>query len=317
MDATAAAGSGLPTSVRYVKLGAGGRWWKAALARKEIHFGWKDVPDALIEAADLAGIEASIRAEYGRKRGATQDFNAIRDVLVQPSQHLWVAYQDGCLWWSTVVDGVTVNPEGESASLGHFWLDCERPWSNRSVGGRHLALSDLPGVIGSTAGFQGTVCAPGGSKEILRIIADEEDPVVVEAAEARGAYVRSVAILVARLREKDFELLVDLVLSRSGWARIAKLGGSTEGIDVEVENAALQEIAFVQVKSTAGQRVLDDYVGRFSVRRDRYARMIFAVHTPKGVLAPPEDLPVLVWDGPRIAELVVRLGLGDWVSNRI
>ena len=45
--------------------------------------------------------------------------------------------------------------------------------------------------------------------------------------------------------------------------------------------------------------------------------MIFAVHTPKGALVPPEDQPVLVWDGARIAELVVRLGLGDWVASRI
>lgn len=315
MSATGALG--LPTSVRYVKLGAGGRWWKAAIERNEIHFGWKAVPDDLVAAADLVGIEAAIRAEFGKKPGATQDFKAISFVLDRPSRHVWVAYQDGCLWWCTVADGVTINPAGEGAVLGHFWLTCTRPWSNRSVGGRHLALSDLPGVIVSTAGFQGTVCEPGGWREILRIIADEEDPAVIEAAKARGAYVEAVAALVARLRDKDFELLVDLVLSRSGWARIAKLGGSTEGIDVEVENAAMQEIAFVQVKSAAGQKVLDDYVARFAGRRDRYARMIFAVHTPKGRLVPPEDLPVLVWDGARIAELVVRLGLGDWVASRI
>ena len=34
------------------------------------------------------------------------------------------------------------------------------------------------------------------------------------------------------------------------------LGGAREGIDVEVENAAAAEIAFVQVKSSAGQTVL-------------------------------------------------------------
>lgn len=317
MVAIASGAAELPRSVRYVKLGDGGRWWKAARARSEIHLGWKAVPDHLIEKADLDGVEKVIRAEFGPKPGATQDFNAIRSVLDRPSQYVWVAYQDGFLWWCTVADGVTINPDGEGAALGHFWLTCDRPWSNRSIGGRHLALSELPGTVGTTGGFQGTICTPGGWQQILRIIADEEDPAVVEAAKARGAYVQAVAALVARLRAKDFELLVDLVLSRSGWARIAKLGGATEGIDVEVENAALQEVAFVQVKSTAGQKVLDDYVGRFADRRDRYARMIFAVHTPKGALVPPEDQPVLVWDGARIAELVVRLGLGDWVASRI
>jgi hypothetical protein len=43
---------------------------------------------------------------------------------------------------------------------------------------------------------------------------------------------------------------------------------------VEVENAALGEIGFVQVKSAAEQDVLGDYVGGFNGRRGYYARMI-------------------------------------------
>ena len=39
---------------------------------------------------------------------------------------------------------------------------------------------------------------------------------------------------------------------------LAKIGGVTEGIDVEVENPAIDEIAFVQVKSEAAQGKLDE-----------------------------------------------------------
>lgn len=309
--------STLPGSVRYVKLGAGGRWWKAAKERGQIHFGWMAVPDEALLAADYDVIERTIRDEYGGKPGATQDFRAVRSVLDQPSRHVWVAYQDGSLWWCTVLDGIAVNPAGESLELGHFWLTCDRPWTDRSLQGRRLALSELPGIVGATSGFQGTACTPGGWKEILRILTDAEDPAVMAAAQARGAYETAVSTLIARLMPKDFELLVDLILSRTGWSRLEKLGGSTEGVDVEVENPALDEVAFVQVKSRADQTVLDDYVGRFVDRRERYARMIFAVHSPKKDLVPPADLPVQVWDGPRIARLVVRLGLGDWVANRV
>lgn len=307
----------LPNSVRYVKLGAGGRWWKAAKELGQIHFGWKAVPDEALAAADYDVIERTIRHEYGSKPGATQDFRAVRSVLDAPSRHVWVAYQDGFLWWCTVRDGIALNPAGEGPDLGHFWLTCDRPWSDRSLGGRHLALSELPGIVGATSGFQGTACTPGGWREILRILTDTEDPAVMAAAQARGAYETAIGALVARLGPKDFELLVDLLLSRTGWSRLEKLGGSTEGIDVEVENPALDEIAFVQVKSRANQQVLDDYVGRFLDRRERYARMIFAVHTPKGRIDPPADLPVQVWNAPRISHLVVRLGLGDWVANRV
>jgi hypothetical protein len=63
------------------------------------------------------------------------------------------------------------------------------------------------------------------------------------------------------------------------------------------QNPTADEIAFVQVKSSASQEVLNDYVERFNRRRDRYARMIFAVHSPSGKLMPPVGLPVQLWTG--------------------
>ena len=73
----------------------------------------------------------------------------------------------------------------------------------------------------------------------------------------------------------------------------------------------------VQVKSTATQKVLDDYVGQFNNQRDRYARMIFAVHSPNGELRAPAALPVQLWTCDRVAEFVVHAGLGEWVECRL
>ena len=112
-------------------------------------------------------------------------------------------------------------------------------------------------------------------------------------------------------------MLIDLVLSRTGWNRLQKLGGVTEGIDIEVENVTTDEVAFVQVKSTAGKGVLDDYVERFNDRRGQYHRMIFVVHSPKGALVPPNDPAIAVWEQDAIAHRVVKLGLGDWVAGRL
>lgn len=310
--------STLPRSVRYVKNGEGGKWWKAAKAGRQVHLGWSKVPPELLTTADLAAIDALGRSVFGTTQSvATRDRNALRTLLDQPSQHLWITFQDGFLWWCTVWDEAEVSPTGESRDGGHFWLNCDQPWSNKSLGGRPLATADLPGIATTTAGFQGTVCEPVGWKTILRIIQDEPDPSAEAAAKAREAYEDAIRTLVARLHQKDFEVLIDLILSRTGWARLAKLGGAVEGIDVEVENATSGEIAFVQVKSVATQSVLDDYVARFSSRRERYARMIFAVHSPKGRFVAPSELPVQVWDGPRISQLVVTLGLGDWVAKHL
>jgi hypothetical protein len=111
--------------------------------------------------------------------------------------------------------------------------------------------------------------------------------------------------LIIRLGDKDFEVLIDLILSRSGWDRLAKVGGVTEGIDIEVQNRAADEIAFVQVKSSANQKTLDDYVSRFSDRRDHYDRMIFAVHTPQGDIVSPDDQPVQLWSGKQSSYMML------------
>lgn len=87
---------------------------------------------------------------------------------------------------------------------------------------------------------------------------------------------------------------------------------------MEADNPAVGEIAFVQVKSSATQKMLNDYVERFKQRRAFYARMIFAVHSSNGKLTPPADLSaVQVWTGDRVAQLAVRLGLGEWIESRL
>ena len=307
----------LPKSVRYVKNGRGGQWWQAARANNQIHLGWKSVPHELLLMPDFPKIKQLQKAEFGSRQGATQDFNALCDLLDAPSKHIWMTFQDGCMWWCTAFDGAIINPNGESLEKGNFWLACNRPWSNQSLKGRLLAISDLPGSVTRTAGFKATVCTPKAWQAVLRIIRDERDPDATSAANARSDYQQAVLTMVKRLSPKDFEQLIDHILTRTGWARISTLGKTREGIDIEAENLAVGEIAFVQVKGSANQQVLNDYIERFQQRREIYARMIFAVHSPTGKLTAPTDHAVQVWTGDRLAQLVVRLGLGEWVETRL
>ena len=175
----------------------------------------------------------------------------------------------------------------------------------------------MPGRITRVAGFQGAVCKPREERAIYRVIRAEADPLVHAARQARGDYERAVGQMITGLNPQDFEQLIDLILTRTSWTRISRRGGSEEGFDIEAENLAAGETAFVQVKSEASQAILDHYISRFTERRDRYDRMIFAVHKINGRLTAPPGLPVQVWTGDRLADLVVRLGLGEWVEHKL
>lgn len=304
----------LPISLLYVKNGKGGAWWPAAKSKNQIHAGWHLLPSKLIRNFDRDTIEDEYHHYYTSAKFKTQDYNALVRLLDRPSQHIWITFEDGYLWWCTVRDNAEASDKIED-SRGHFWLRCARPWTNRSLKGNLLAISDLPGPVTKVAGFRGTVGRPEKWQDILRIIRDETDPKSQNARHARATYERSIKEVIADLGHKDFELLIDMILIRSGWERISTLGKTQEGIDLDVENPAINERAFVQVKSEAGQRELNDYVKRFNKRRSTYGRMIFAVHSPKGKLMHPTDKAIRIWDRDETARLVVRLGLGERVEK--
>lgn len=299
----------LPASVRYVKLGRGGEWWPASRDNGQIHCGWREVDVEVLQRGDVNEIRGALKKSKGVGAVQTQDVNALMTLLDNPSRHLWVTFENGRMWWCLARDGVVANSAGFSNSGGHFWLECSYPWRDRTLGGRLLAMGDLPGSVTSTAAYRATVCEPRAADRILRIIRDETPLAVMASGKARFAYELAVGDLVAELDPRDFEQLIDLLLGRSGWARVSLLGGTVEGVDAEAENAALGEIAFVQVKSEAGLEELVDYVGRYQSRRDRYSRMIFAVHTERSPLKSP-SLDIHVWNRKEIAGLVVKHGLG-------
>jgi hypothetical protein len=306
----------IPSSVLYIKNGKGkngqGEYWDTAKTRNQIHAGWRKIPADVIRNFDAAKIDNVYHRHY--PDGTGQDLNALKRLLDKPSQHVWITMENGFLWWCLVKDKANAS-DRDREGQGHLWLECARPWSNTSLGGRKLTRSDLPGSVQKVAGFKGTVCQPEAWDYVLRIIRDQPDAKVAEANRRRADYAKAMRDLISDLGDKDFEQLVELILIRSGWERISKeSGGVQEGIDLDVENAAAGERAFVQVKSTADQKILDQYVRRFKAQRKTYNRMIFAVHSPKGRLRVSQQ-NVRVWGGEQIAQLVVRLGLGERVEK--
>ena len=82
-----------------------------------------------------------------------------------------------------------------------------------------------------------------------------------------------------------------------------------------LEQPTIGEKAFVQVKSKAGQAVLDDYAGRFR-RSGAYDRMFFVCHSPTSALSVDAGAGVPIWTGDQLADAAVKAGLFDWLTER-
>jgi hypothetical protein len=64
--------------------------------------------------------------------------------------------------------------------------------------------------------------------------------------------------------------------------------------------------------------MLNDYVDRVA-EYGIYDRFYFVCHSPKGTLEPPhaESVGVEVWAGRDLAARILKLGLHDWVFDRL
>jgi hypothetical protein len=223
------------------------------------------------------------------------------------------------MWWCTVEDHAQAGALS-TKERGHFWLNCKSPWSNKSLNGtRTLLTANLPGYIGATAGFRATVAKPSAHEAIWQVIADQVDEVVDKAVTARREYEHAIETLISRLGWKDFELLIDLILSQGGWARIERLGGTTAIVDLEVRNGVTGERINIQVKSRASQSDLKSFVE--DSRNSGAAKLIFAYHkaeTGQSLhLEPDWDTNTVLWDRASLARRALAAGLGEWLEGRI
>lgn len=126
--------------------------------------------------------------------------------------------------------------------------------------------------------------------------------------------VQKIIPLMRLLTWQDFELLVDLVFSDSGWRRTGHVGKTQKTVDIELVLPTTGERAFVQIKSSAGKRDLADYLERFK-NSDVYDRMFFVWHS--GDVAGVEGSDAVLIGPDRLARMVFDAGLTSWLREKV
>lgn len=163
------------------------------------------------------------------------------------------------------------------------------------------------------AAYQGTSSNVDKADYIIRRINGEKTPQVEQAIAALERMKASVLDLLRLLGPYDFEVLVDLVFSTSGWRRQGVVGKTQKTIDIDLVLPSTGERAFVQVKSKTSQAELREYIARIDEIAP-YDRMFFVYHSGE---ANTDDERVSVIGPDKLAELVVDAGLMNWLVRKV
>ena len=302
--------------VRYIKLGRGGRWENAALERGELHFGYKNATHELALAGDHSAIKQHLISVGRDPQAATRDAREVMEFYELGTECLWITFAQDHLWWA-FADLEVVWLGGEGQTEGERTRKTIGGWRNTDVNGVPLRTNTLSTRLTKVANYRRTICKVEAQDYLLRRLNGVQEPFVEKSTIARDALLTMITEALGLLHWADFETLVDVIFARSGWHRASAIGGTQKLIDMELEQPTTSERGAVQVKSSATQKTLDEYVALID-EADRFDRFFFVCHSPKGELVPPTGRgDVHVWTGKELAATVLRMGLQDWVFERV
>lgn len=297
------------TEVYFIKLGTGGEWEKECLTKGTIKFGYNETPHELAIAGDWNGVREVWNKIRGDSGAATRDVNQIRIFYEADGKAIFITFVGGFLYWCRPIGEVQVLPGG-----WHLRKTVDG-WRHTSAGGANLSTDKLSGNLLKVQMFRGTICRVKASDYFLRKLNDALSPEVAAAENAEQDLVKALEDLLRLLTWQDFELLVDLVFTSSGWRRINVVGRTQKTVDLELVLPTTSERAFVQIKSQANAAGLSDYVRKFEDSA-AYDRMFFVWHTGNIETKEADDEVTLI--GPaRLAKMVLDAGLSSWLKDKV
>lgn len=299
----------------YIKLGRGGEREPRCLKDGTLRLGYDDVPHKLALSRDPDRLKQFFLDQGNAPGVATDHARQILEFYNIELDTLWITFADGLLRWCFARPEIEdLNDQGlDSLEFGSKLRQTVDGWHDKSIGGRLLRMSDLNGRLTAVSAYRKTICQVKPFDYLLRQINDEELPEITAANEAKSSLLECIRSIMKLLTWQDFELLIELIFSQSGWRRIGEVGGTQKTVDLELMLPSTGERAFVQVKSRTDQSQFEDYVHRFSQRPE--SKMFYVYHSgPESLMN--EDTRIIVIGAERLSEMVLEAGLTDWLLDK-
>ncbi len=301
-----------PMSVRYIKLGAGGSWEKECLRDGMIRFGFGSGTAerfAICSAGRWNELTESFITEGKDKGTATRFTKETRLFFEDSGSTLWITFVGERLCW-----GLLTPPAAEKHRDGNgVFRVVEGGWRWTDRHGEELTKDRLSGALTKLAAYRGTSCRVDVSQYAIRRINGEKTPEVERALEALERTKGTVLGMMRLLGPRDFETLVDLVFTNSGWRRLGPVGRTQKTLDLDLLLPSTGERAFVQVKSKTTSAQVAKYVAKLD-EVGPYERMFYVFHSGE---ADTDDDRVTLIGPEKLAEMVVDAGLVSWLIRKV
>lgn len=297
--------------VRYIKLGEGGSWEGECLSKGIIRMG---LDGATAERFPLCAARQwdQLRSSFiaaGKTQGtATRFANETRLFFEDGGSTVWITFVGQRLCWGLLEPG-PAEPHEDGDGV---WRAVAGGWRETDLNGEPLTKDRLSGALTKLAGYQGTSCNVDVAAYAIRRINGEKMPEVKRALVALATMKASVLDLMRLLGPRDFETLVDLVFTTSGWRRLGEVGKTQKTLDLDLVLPSTGDRAFVQVKSKTTSAELAEYVGK--IEDGVYDRMIYVFHSGE---AATDDRRVTLIGPEKLADLVLDAGLVNWLIRKV
>jgi hypothetical protein len=254
--------------VRYIKLGIGGSWEQECSSRGLIRYGFNSSVDrryCLCLDARWDELRADFLAEGLAPATATRFTNETRIFFEDIGRTLWITFVGDRFLWGFTEPSVPT-PHASTDSVTRHMRD---GWQDTDIEGCPLLKANLAGGLTKLAGYRATSCNVDVENYVLRRINCQTIPEVERGILALRAMTDATLAMIRLLGPKDFEILVDLVFSTSGWRRQGMIGKTQKTLDLDLVLPSTGERAFVQVKSRTSPAELADYISAGGRRRLR------------------------------------------------
>lgn len=302
-----------PKKVLFIKLGAGGAFETNCIEKDQnLRLDYNEADHELCIKRDWKGVnDYYTTIEKKRSFVATSHSNQIKQFYEEDEQTLWITFYANKLWWCFSKPEITLLPDKTKT----------RPvigkWSDKDINGKLLNTGNISGKLLKTQGYQGTICAVLEAKYAVSKINGELLPEVAEVENAMKNLKDKTAQLIQHLQWQDFEILIEMIFSQSGWQRVGATGKAQKTFDLDLLAPVSGDRAMVQIKSESDLKQFQEYQKKFEIMNDGYNRFFYVVHSPsKNLIDYQNDSNIQLFLVEKISELTIASGLVEWVIKK-